>query len=248
MVKRGRKPQFRPIKPQTEGGNYRLYVPGRGVISLETADEKEAWTKAGQFSQNYASGAKHAPPAVSSDSVTGTANAAPIQTPTSKEMLGAWISQPQDSGHPSITQPTTYPSPSPSVAESSPTLSLTPSSSISDKVNAVLPPEKRAKIASMLAKGITLINVAGTAWCVKLLGTIPKIDDEDEAKDVLKIGWELQLEDLFVNHPPQPWMVIAGGTAALGVGMLLNGERIKKEDKNRPRPPERVGESLTDET
>jgi len=243
MGKRGRKPQFRPIPPASAGGTYRLYVPGRGVISLETTDEKEAWTKAGQFSQSYAAGATHATPTVSPDNGFDTVNAAPIPQPAAKDMLSAWIqSSPESTGpsQPSLPSPL----PSQSAPESSPPGSLVPSPSISDKVNAVMGPDKRAKIASMLAKGVTLVNVAGTAWCVKLLGTIPKIEDEDEAKDVLKIGWELQLEELFVNHPPQPWMVILGGTAALGVGMMLNGERIKKEDKSKLRPPERVGESL----
>lgn len=245
MGKRGRKPAFRPIPPQTPGASYRLYVPGKGVISLETSDEKEAWTKAGEYSQNYAAGGMNSPPKVSPFEMgppvgvpDGTKNAATFQPPTAKEMLSTWQTQsPTLPTEPFVSsQPT--PSPSQSFVAQSPTESLPPQSSlsVSDKVNAVMPPEKRAKIAGMLAKGITLINVAGTAWCVKLLGTIPKIDDEDEAKDVLKIGWELQLEELFVNHPPEPWMVIAGGTAALFVGMLVNGERVVKD--KRPKPPE----------
>ena len=244
MGKRGRKPQFRPVPPSGPGKPYRLYVPGQGVISLETADEKEAWTKAGQYAQNYAAGGMNSPPSVSPDTTgfrptpSDTVNAAPsIQQPTAKEMLSAWNQAPSIQSEQLPLSLPDSPLPSQSAPESSPIGGSGPALSISDKVNAVMPPEKRQKIASMLAKGVTLMNVAGAAWCVKLLGTIPRIDDEDEAKEVLKIGWELQLEELFINHPPQPWMVILGGTGALMVGMLLNGERMPKKD-NRPKPPE----------
>ncbi len=243
MGKRGPKPKFRPLPPTSPGGSWRVYIPGQGIVSLNTPDEKTAWTEAGRVGQSFAVGGSQATP----EPVT------PFQSgpPTAKDMLSTWIQSSPDSG-PFTPQSQPSPQPPQSAPVQSPTLSLQPSESqsVGDKVNAVMGPEKRAKIASMLAKGVTLVNVAGTAWCVKLLGTIPKLDDEDEAKDVLKIGWELQLEELFINHPPQPWMVILGGTAALFTSMLLNGERIPKEDKKKPRPPESAASRIdfTDES
>jgi hypothetical protein len=236
MGKRGPKPKFRPLPPVTPGGSWRVYIPGQGVVSLNTTDEKQAYAEAGKVGQSF----------VVKKPANTTAEPSPFPqgAPTAKDMLDTWIQSSPDSGQPSSPQPFTGPQPLQSPAVQSPTQSLVPSLSTSDKVDAVMGPEKRAKVAGMLAKGITLINVAGTAWCVKLLGTIPKLDDEDEAKDVLKIGWELQLEELFVNHPPQPWMVILGGTAALFTGMLLNGERIPKVDKKKPRPPEGAASKL----
>jgi hypothetical protein len=239
MAKRGPKAKFRPIPPATPGGMYRLYYPGRGVISLDTSDEREAYTKAGQLAQEYND--------TPVPTKMNTSDAPQIQQPTfsppsASEVLSQWerssptpITLSGDSSSNGPSPPQSVASPSRSI--SSPTsavTSLVPTTQ--EKVNAALPPEKRAQIAALIAKGATLINIAGTAACVRVLGRIPELDDTDEAKGVLQTGWELQLESWFVEHPPEPWMVIAGGTLAMGIGMYANGTPAPKKDK-KPRPP-----------
>ena len=235
MSKPGRKPQFRPIPPQSAGGAYRIYYPGRGVISLETSDEREAYTKAGQYAQEYNSApvSTSNPPEASPTVDTGA-----FSPPSAQETLAQWSKSTPEPLMPSPSLPSTTPSVSRSpvaqqsfgFSQPSGDTTQTPPPSTGEKVNAVMSPEKRQKIAGLIAKGATLVNIAGTAACVRYLGVIPKLDDEDEAKDVLKIGWELQLEELFMNHPPEPWMVILGGTVAMGFGMYLNGDKIPKKD------------------
>lgn len=236
MARRGRKPQFRPIPPASPGGEYRIYYPGRGVISLETKDEREAYTKAGVLAQEY----EAIPVPVKVE--TPPVQAPTFSPPAATEVLQQWKTSTPEPVTQSPSLSPIGPSLSPPSQQSlfsppSQELQSTPKTlTTAEKVNAAMPPEKRQRIAQLIAKGATLINIAGTAACVRMLGRVPALDDNDEAKEVLKDGWEMQLEEWFIEHPPEPWMVIAGGTLAMGIGMYADGTPVPKKDKN-PRPP-----------
>jgi hypothetical protein len=229
MGARGRKPQFTPRR--NGNGNYRVYVPGQGVVDLGTTDEKTAFTKAHQYAQEYAGKTQ-----------------TPVSTPTPQpsapstkaaEMLTAWEQSPQSST--GFSQPSSdAPSPSQSSyqAPTQPSLPATSpvAPSVQSRVAEAMPADKRRKVADLLAGVATRLNVVAVAASVKLLGRVPATEEDEDAEAALKEGWALQLEELFVNHPPAPWMIILGGSAAIGLGMYTNGTPIPK--KNRLAPPE----------
>jgi hypothetical protein len=70
-----------------------------------------------------------------------------------------------------------------------------------------------------------------------MLGRIPAQNEDEESEELLREGWGLQLDEVFVQHPPAPWMVIAAGSIGIGVGMYMDGTPIPKE---KPKPPETV--------
>ena len=52
MAKRGPKPKFKPFQ-KTVGGNFYLYVPQQGILSLETDDPILADTKSRSYAEQY---------------------------------------------------------------------------------------------------------------------------------------------------------------------------------------------------
>lgn len=230
MAPRGRKPQFVP--KQIGNANFKLYVPGRGIVDLGTKDEKEAWTKAGQYAQEWAA----------EKGTTVSQPQAPVKVdgPTAESMIKSWTQSPDSSTAFSQPSPVT---PSPSVSASpqptQPSLpGFAPSTSaptVREKVAEIMPTDRRKKVADLMAKGMMRLNVAACALTVNLLGRVPGKESDDESEEVLQEGWSLQLEEWFVDHPPAPWMVILGGSMSVGIGMYMNG--TPKPPKNQLNPP-----------
>lgn len=223
-----RKPTF---TPKLLGQKWYVYVPKRGLVNLETTDEKEAYTKAHQFQAEYET---------ATPSTAPKPQAAPQGSPpsTAAEMLKAWASSPSTSAASSPSLPVT-PQPQQSLFQpatpTSTSVTSTPSlSPTAVKVEAVMPADKRKKTADLLAKVATRLNVVAVAASVRLLGRIPAKDEDEDAETALQEGWSLQLEELFVSHPPAPWMIILGGSVAIGVGMYADGTPIPKKPKLAP--------------
>ena len=232
-----RKAQFKPMR-QTPTSSFKLYVPGRGIINLDTTDPLEAQRKAEAFAAAHRQG--HSSPTFTIP-MGQKPQMQPINSsdpPTAGEMLNAWQSSPQSQTQlPTLSaQESSYSAPA--SRESSPSPIPSSSVTVADKAAAILPPDKRRKLAEMIAAVVSRVNVVAIAASVRLLGRIPGAEEDEESEGLLKEGWGMQLEEIFVEHPPAPWMVICAGSAAIGIGMYTSGTPIPKKGIKPPENPD----------
>lgn len=110
-----------------------------------------------------------------------------------------------------------------------PAIPTTPTVTTPEVVQPSEPP-KFAKLAAAMSNVMTQLNAAAVGLGVRAFGRKPPMPDEEDL-ETLKLGWEMQLEEWFVDHPPKPWMVIAVGSAALGISLYAEGEPVKKPAK-----------------
>ncbi len=105
-----------------------------------------------------------------------------------------------------------------------------------------LTPAKRDKLLGILATGVTHINALAVELGYSFLGR--KLKDDyivsNEDLELLKLGWELLIEDLFDMLEPKPWHVILIGNLFLIVAIAGHTEKKPKK------VPERIEPNGTD--
>jgi hypothetical protein len=93
-----------------------------------------------------------------------------------------------------------------------------------------LSPEQAERLGKALTSIVTKVNLMGLETVTKLCGRDPLGVDEEDI-DLLRLGWEMYLEEYFVKHTPKPWMLIAAGNVFLLTAMLINSEKIEGKEK-----------------
>lgn len=193
---------------------------GNKPVNLKTDDLETARQRARERIAALASGQAFQPtepkPRVSAPPAESFARTTPATDEQARSILGNW-------GTPQTPQTPLNPD--------IPPLPETPKTPELPKYK---DPPKFNKLASAMAGVMTSLNAAAVGLGVRAFGRKPPMPDDADL-ETLKLGWEMQLEQWFVDAPPKPWMVIAVGSAALGIGLYAEGEPL-------PKKPEKLGE------
>lgn len=96
-----------------------------------------------------------------------------------------------------------------------------------------LSPEQSQRMAVGLKKLVTNLNVIVVGWGIQMFGKDPAPLDEEEL-ELLQLGWELWLDEIFVKRKPKPWMLVAVGNLMIAVAMYMNGTPRQVETQADP--------------
>jgi len=99
----------------------------------------------------------------------------------------------------------------------------------SNKVPKGLTPEQSAKIANGLKKMVVNTNVVVIGAAVQMFGVVPAPLDREEI-ELLQLGWELWLDELFNKAKLKPVYLVVVGNIMIAISMYAAGERMKKPD------------------
>ncbi len=233
-----------PNVPQlTKNGTYRCWHPGlKKHIGLGTTDYNEAC----RIQASYYPG-REASPGVSGQNanrplVVGNGVAGghmgvmdfdkPEEgKPDASSLLNKWAS----GGQPAATPPTTVtpePQPEPSIFSSfsSAVADIVPKPNVPAKGGRPkqgLTPEQSAKLASGLKKIVTNLNVIAVGAGVQMFGKVPAPLDDEEI-ELLQMGWEMYIDDIFAKAKIKPWHVLLAGNVMIAASMYVGGTPIKK--------------------
>ncbi len=95
--------------------------------------------------------------------------------------------------------------------------------------------EQIAKLASVAQKIATRANVAGLEAILRLTGRkVPDGSLDEEDVELLAIGMDMWLEELFAHQAPEPWMVVVAANILIAGKMLIASEPIEKKQVNGP--------------
>lgn len=234
-----RKPNFKPFK---RSNGWHVYSPlDGGVMDLKTDNSQIAGSKAQALKRHYdemtqKNGGKLPKTAAESPR---SRTAAPKQ-PSAQAMLNTWSTQsdtsPSESESPS--SPSQLPEKQPT-SETSPTLlaasSPAPSEPSRDsRVATLMPEDRRRRLADLCAKGLEKVGVLLVGVGVRVFGRVPSPDVDPEERDVMREGISLWMEEVFVDHPPRPWMVVGGAAVGIGIGMYVDGTPIERNPAIKP--------------
>lgn len=241
-----RRPSFKPFK---RGGVYHIYSPlDGGVLSLQTSDLQEAEGKAFSHHEAYKAQWSKDGKMPKTKATAPKSRTAPVKQPSAESMVSKWIqstpssapiaSEPSFSGptSPSPSFLTSDPSPPKSSVESSTSLTKSSgdSASTQSRVGELLPDDKRRRLANLCARGAARISVLLVGVSVRVFGRVPSPDVDPEERAVLQEGLALWMDEIFVDHPPRPWMVVGGAAVGIGIGMYVDGTPIKREPTVKP--------------
>ena len=235
-----RRPNFKPFK---RGGGWHVYSPlDGGVTDLKTDREDIARSKADALHRHYkAEEAKTGKMPKTKAEAPKSRATAPKQ-PSAQSMVSSWLqSSPSSSPVSSHSDPELV-SPSVSSLPATPEQSISPvqqspavsGGSTTSRVDALMPDERRRRLADLCARGAANISVLLVGAGVRVFGRIPNPDVDPEEKKVLEEGLSLWMEEIFVDHPPRPWMVVGGAAVGIGIGMYVDGTPIKREPTIKP--------------
>lgn len=94
-----------------------------------------------------------------------------------------------------------------------------------------LTPEQSAKIASGLKKVVVNTNVVIVGAAIQMFGVVPAPLDREEI-ELLQLGWELWLDELFNKAKLKPVYLVLAGNLMIAVSMYVGGRKVEK-----PKPP-----------
>lgn len=98
-----------------------------------------------------------------------------------------------------------------------------------------LSPEQVEKLTRGVKDFVVKFNLLADEAVVRLMGR-QALEVTEEQVDLLKLGWELQLERLLDGVKVEPWWIIVGGNVLLIGSMYLNGEKIVKPQTKEIKP------------
>jgi len=236
-MSRGRPWQAKPFRIKKNGeetGSYRLYVPSQGkTISLETADFNEATKKAAEIAENE-KGQSSSGEDISSGQTNEIPNnpepviSKPLFGLDNSSVINDWINSTGPVPPVAIPQP---PQPPVSAAPASTgQTSVTPKKATPQKG---LTTEQTEKISGGMKKIIARMNVIGLGTCIQLLGRDP-YPVEDEELELLAMGWEMWIEEVFTKKKMEPWHLVLAANVMIGFSMYIQGTPKPKDEDETP--------------
>lgn len=224
-------PPFRP----NGSGSYRCYDPRqKKVVSLNTTNAAEAKAiQAKMWAARDSASTVSLPSAPKPSTSTPSLPAIPTPAATpgapvdARSIIDAWAANSPPVEAPSAS-PSTLATPD-EVYASITDVTLPPVTS-SPKRKGGLTPEQSAKIGNGLKGMATRINVVLVGAGVSLFGRDPVPPDEDEV-EMLKLGWELMLEQYFIKNTAEPWLLILVGNVMLLVSTFVRSPKRPKPEK-----------------
>jgi hypothetical protein len=217
-----------------EVGAYRAYHPGlKKRISLGTKDYNEACKLQAEMLARFEGGQSQVAPkpsrvplAPSAPEVAAVSDDKPLDP---ADLLNSWAGvKDKPAAEPvqaeQIPIPEFSTQPAQSVAQPSPAAMVRKQG---------LSPEQSQKMAVGLKKLVTNLNVIVVGWGIQMFGKDPAPLDEEEL-ELLQLGWELWLDEIFVKRKPKPWMLVAVGNLMIAVAMYMNGKPREVEAQADP--------------
>lgn len=200
---------------------YRAYHPGlKKRISLGTKDYDEACRLQAQMLARFDNQAPAPAPTPKPIPVTPAVEVAPVSEDKPLEaadLLNSWAGV-KDKPAVEPVQAEQLPIPEFSTAPQ-PQAAPSPAALVRKQG---LSPEQSQKMAVGLKKLVTNLNVIVVGWGIQMFGKDPAPLDEEEL-ELLQLGWELWLDEIFVKRKPKPWMLVAVGNLMIAVAMYMNG-------------------------
>lgn len=91
-----------------------------------------------------------------------------------------------------------------------------------------LTPEQSAKLAGGLKKIMANLNCIIVGAGVQMFGRVPApIDDEE--MELLQMGWEMFIDEMFAKAKVKPWHVLLAGNVMIAAAMYVGGTPIPKK-------------------
>ena len=151
-------------------------------------------------------------------------------------VLGQWASEtrPNDvselGGNPTERAPSSTPHSQFGASDAAPTessISLSePSEPKKTRKKGGLTDEQRDKLKSSMGTMAAQANIMLLGLGVRIFGKRQPEMPEDKDTELLGMAWGMQIEEWFGSQKIEPWVLIAGSSAVLGVGMFFNGDPL----------------------
>jgi hypothetical protein len=226
----GRPASYRPFRYTHKGleyGPYRVYDPkSKKTVDLETEDFNVASEKVEVLRRGFSGTDGGQTNQIISNPVVELELPSDVSKGDSFEALKAWAKDgtPETVNAESIKPPIDNGSGKPSLPVSTLPGLL---KSVPQKKRG-LTPEQLTKLSESVTKLVIKANVIGGELLVRLIGRDPYELGEDDL-DLLKLGWEMQLEELLQGVKIKPAYLIIGANVLMLFTMYVNGKPIQKK-------------------
>lgn len=245
----------------TAKGTYECWHPGvKRRINLGVSDYNEALRIQAGF---YGSSVQPSVPSLGATSVPAELGNPPVSSDSpgngppmsildldspdkpldASNLLSSWAST---KGGASSTSATVTPTASP--ATPAPVVSLFAPKPLTGgntgpKPKPGLTPEQSAKLAAGLKKIVTNLNVILVGAGVEMFGRVPAPLDDEEVQ-LLQMGWEMFIDEMFVKAKVKPWHVLLAGNVMVGAAMYVGGTPKPKKPALPPGDPTKAKSAM----
>lgn len=217
MARRRNNELYRLRKGKSFYGTWRYYSPvSHEVIDLGTPDRDLAERLYAESRKTLESGAAPGSPTAGAAAINAWIDSATSEADGPVDVVPDGASDP-------VVEPAQVPiDPLPPAA-----IAVVPST----RKRRGLTPQQIARMSNVVQRLAARIDVVGLEALMRMSGRRVRSDaiDEDDL-ELLGVGLELMLEDLFVKNPPKPWMIVTAANGLLAFKMYLRSDPEPKTE------------------